>query len=180
MGTSNKNIKCKLWTYVKEHNQSSPDKVAIVDGAARYTYGEMFDQWDRYAAAFTGLGMTGKNHARVGVLGSTSAEATFAIYGLNMVGAEVSLLGTFFAFNTPRIISTIRSEKLTDIILTDDFAQPALFDELLKRVRGNPVVDAANHLKPRERKYLNLFCKHPELYLKLYSLKYRLSGKGRT
>ena len=49
----------------------------------------------------------------------------------------------------------------------------ALFDELLKRVRGNPVVDAANHLKPRERKYLNLFCKHPELYLKLYSLKHR-------
>ncbi len=133
MGTSNKNIKCKLWTYVKEHNQSSPDKVAIVDGAARYTYGEMFDQWDRYAAAFTGLGMTGKNHARVGILGSTSAEATFAIYGLNMVGAEVSLLGTFFAFNTQRIISTIRSENLTDIILTDDFAQPALFDELLKR-----------------------------------------------
>ena len=133
MATSKNSINCKFWAYVKEHNQSSPDKIAIVDGAKRYTYGEMFDQWDRYAAAFSGLGMTGKNHSRVGLLGSTSAEATFAIYGLNMVGAEISLLGTFYAFNTARIIKTIRSENLTDIILTDDFAQPALYDELLQR-----------------------------------------------
>ena len=133
MAISKNNINCKLWTYVRDHNQSNQDKVAIVDGAASYTYGEMFDEWKKYAAVFTGLGMTGKNRARVGIIGSTSAEATFAIYGLNMVGAEISLLGTFLAFNTSRIINTIRSEKLTDIILPDDFAQPALFDELMQR-----------------------------------------------
>jgi hypothetical protein len=51
--------------------------------------------------------MTAENKARVGLLGSTSAEAIFAFYGLNMVGAEVSLLGTFFSFNHIKIFKTI-------------------------------------------------------------------------
>ena len=123
----------KLWSFIKELNGSSADKTAIVDGKTKYTYGEMFAQWESYAAVFSALGMTVGNKARVGLIGSTSAEAIFAFYGLNMVGAEVSLLPTFMAFSHKRILKTIQLEKLTDIILTDDFAQPGLIGELLAK-----------------------------------------------
>ena len=123
----------KAWSFIKELNSSSPDKIAVIDGAAKYTYGEMFGQWERYAAVFSVLRMTAGNKARVGLLGSTSAESVFAFYGLNMVGAEVSLLPTSATFAHKRILSTIKSEKLTDIILTDDFAQPALIWKLLAK-----------------------------------------------
>ena len=123
----------KAWSFIKELNSSSPDKIAVIDGAAKYTYGEMFGQWERYAAVFSVLRMTAGNKARVGLLGSTSAESVFAFYGLNMVGAEVSLLPTSATFAHKRILATIKSEKLTDIILTDDFAQPALIWKLLAK-----------------------------------------------
>ena len=123
----------KLWCFIKEVNGSSTDKTAIVDGNAKYTYGEMFALWGKYATVFSALGITAKNSSRVGLLGSTSAEAIFVFYGLNMVGAQVSLLPTFAAFSRNRILSTIQTEKLTDIILTDDFTQPALIGELLAR-----------------------------------------------
>ena len=104
-----------------------------MDGAERYTYGDMFRAWERYAAVFSALNMTGDNHARVGILGSPSAEVIFAFYGLNMVGAEVSLISVSCAFNHRQILQTIQNEKLTDFILTDDFAQPDLIMELLSR-----------------------------------------------
>ena len=133
MDNNNTVVGQKAWSFVKKMNSSAPDKIAVSDGAARYTYSEMFGQWERYASVFSALGMTAGNKARVGLLGSTSAEAIFAFYGLNMVGAEVSLLGTFFSFNHKKIFKTIKGEKLTDIILTDDFAQPALIAELLAK-----------------------------------------------
>ncbi len=126
-------IKQKAWSFIKEKNSHVLEKSALSDGAATYTYGEMFKQWERYASVFSALGMTADSKARVGLLGSTSAEAIFAFYGLNMVGAEISLLSTFFAFNCKKIIKTIKTEKLTDIILTDDFAQPELISKLLAK-----------------------------------------------
>ena len=78
----------KLWKYIRDANSASVAdlrKTAIADGKRTYTYGLMFREWERYASVFSALGMTGENRSRVGLLGSTSAEAIFAFYGLNMV-----------------------------------------------------------------------------------------------
>lgn len=124
----------KAWKYIRDvinTDLGNLGRIAIEDGARKYTYGLMFREWERYASVFSALGMTGEKHARVGLLGSTSAEAVFAVYGLNMVGAEVSLVPAYSALFTKRITETICSEKLTDFIITDDFAQANLINELL-------------------------------------------------
>ncbi len=126
----------KAWKYIREVcslNDGDLDKVAVIDGNRKYTYKRMFREWERYASVFSALHMTEDQNARVGVLGSTCAEVTFAFYGLNMVGAQVSLVATWSAFNFERIEATIRQEKLTDFIITDDLAQPDLIGELVNK-----------------------------------------------
>ena len=50
-----------------------------------------------------------------------------------MTGAEVSLVPAYSALFTKKITETIRSEKLTDVIVTDDFAQGGLVHDLLEQ-----------------------------------------------
>ena len=126
--------KQKAWKYLRDLsslNGSDLNKVAIIDGNREYTYGRMFQEWERYASVFTAMEMTEEQGARVGILGSACSEVIFAFYGLNMVGAEVSLVASWSAFNFTRIEETILQEKLTDFIITDDLAQQDLVRELL-------------------------------------------------
>lgn len=126
----------KAWKYIQEVcslDDDGLDKLAIIDGNRKYTYKRMFREWERYASVFTALDMTEEQSARVGVLGSTCAEVTFAFYGLNMVGAQVSLVASWSAFNFERIAETIRQENLTDFIVTDDLARPDLVRELMRK-----------------------------------------------
>lgn len=128
----------KAWKYIRELcslDDGALNKLAIIDGSRKFTYKRMFREWKRYASVFTAMHMTERQNARVGVLGSTCAEVTFAVYGLNMVGAQVSLVASWSAFNIARIEETIRQEKLTDFIVTDDLAQPDLVGELVNRRR---------------------------------------------
>ena len=124
----------KAWKYIQDLctlNDTDLNKLAVIDGNRKYTYRGMFREWERYASVFTALDMTEEQNARVGILGSTCAEVIIAFYGLNMVGAQVSLVASWSAFNAERIKQTILQEKLTDFILTDDLAQPDLVGELL-------------------------------------------------
>ena len=119
----------KAWRYIHDITSTDAgnlDRKALEDGSRQYTYRLMFHEWERYASVFSALGITGENHSRVGLLGSTSVEAIFTIYGLNMTGAEVSLVPAYSALFTKKIMETIRSENLTDFIVTDDFAQGGL------------------------------------------------------
>ena len=111
----------KTWKYIHDANSQSVadlSKIAIEDGKTTYTYGLMFRTWEQYASVFSALKMTGENKARVGVLGSTSAEVIFAYYGLNMVGAEVSLVPAYSALTPSKVIETIKNEHFTDFIVT--------------------------------------------------------------
>ena len=85
----------KVWKFLRDVNNTSLsdlNRVALEDGAHSYTYGLMFREWERYASVFSALGMTGEAHSRVGLLGSTCVETIFALYGLNIVGADVNEL----------------------------------------------------------------------------------------
>ena len=126
----------KTWKYIHDANSQSVadlSKIAIEDGKTTYTYGLMFRTWEQYASVFSALKMTGENKARVGVLGSTSAEVIFAYYGLNMVGAEVSLVPAYSALTPSKVIETIKNEHFTDFIVTDDFAQINLINDLFTK-----------------------------------------------
>ena len=124
----------KAWKFIRDVNDIALRdlrKVAVRDGSREYTYGLMFREWDRYASVFSSLKMTGENSARVGILGSTCAEVIFSFYGLNMVGADVSVIPAYSSLTPKKILNTIRSENLTDFIVTDDFAQSNLINDLL-------------------------------------------------
>ena len=128
----------KAWKYLRDlygQNGSELNKLAIIDGDIQYTYAQMFREWERYAAVFTALDMTEEQSARVGVLGSPYPEVFFASYGLNMVGAQVSLIASWASFSVSKLEESIRQEKLTDFIITDEIAQPDLVYELLLKRR---------------------------------------------
>lgn len=126
----------KAWKFIRDVNNTTVtdlNKIAVVDGSRKYSYGLMFREWERYASVFSSLGMSAENGSRVGILGSTSAEVIFATYGLNMVGAGVSLVPAYSALTPKRVFNTIKSEHLTDFIVTDDFAQANIVNDLLVR-----------------------------------------------
>ncbi len=122
------------WKYIQALSSLIDDdlnKTAIVDGSKEYTYDQMIQEWKRYAAVFTALEMTEEQNARVGILGSPCIETIFSFYGLNMVGAEISLMSSWSAFNFTRVKETIVEEGITDCIVTDDLVQHDLVRELL-------------------------------------------------
>ena len=124
----------KAWKYLRDiygQNGKELNKLAIIDGELEYTYAQMFREWKRYAAVFTALDMTEEQSARVGVMGSPYPEVFFASYGLNMVGAQVSLVASWSSFSVSKLEESIREEKLTDFIITDEIAQPDLIHEIL-------------------------------------------------
>lgn len=124
----------KAWSFIRQLNETAgtqPEHIALEDGARRISYREMYRHWERYAAVFTALGMTEKEKARVGLLGATAVEAVLAFYGLDMVGAGISIIPSYSAFSPRKILRVIEEENLTDIIITDDFAQANLVRRLL-------------------------------------------------
>ena len=112
----------KAWSNIKEcisFDAKLMKRPAIIDCTREYTYGQMFDEWERYARAFSALDICSENASRVALCGSITAESIFALYGLNMTGAEVSL------FSYPDFLpkgmwkDMIKKEKITDLIVSD-------------------------------------------------------------
>ena len=124
----------KCWSFVKEMNSSEErlDSVAIHDGYRTYTYRQMFRSWENYAEAFTAIGITEKDHSRAMLVGAPQAESIFALYGLNMTGASVSLLFEFDLYDDDNIRNMIRKEGITDLIVSELYAFPKIINKLLR------------------------------------------------
>ena len=123
----------KVWSNLKERITVDPanlKKTAIIDCTREYTYEQMFEEWDRYAKVFSGLGICSANKSRVALCGAITAEPLFALYALNMTGAEVSL------FSYPDFLpggmwkEMIEKEKITDLIITDIMVTSEVWDEI--------------------------------------------------
>ena len=96
----------RCWSFIKELNSRSEERlnsIALHDGYRKYTYRQMFRAWERYAEAFTAVHLTGKDHARVGLIGAQQTETIFAFYALNMTGASVSLIYHLDLYDEKRI-----------------------------------------------------------------------------
>lgn len=123
------------WSFIKELNSYSDerlDSVAIRDGYRAYTYRQMFRFWERYAEAFSGLNITGRNHSRVAFVSTPLTESVFAFYGLNMTGASISMIYHFDLYDDSQFHSMIEREQITDLIVSELFAFPLLMKKLLR------------------------------------------------
>jgi acyl-CoA synthetase (AMP-forming)/AMP-acid ligase II len=122
------------WSFIKELNSISDerlDSIALTGSYRQYTYRQMFRAWEKYAEAFSGLGLTGKNHSRVGIISVPLPETIFALYGLNMTGASVSLIYHLDLYDEKQIYSMIEREKITDLVISEIFAFPNVMKRLL-------------------------------------------------
>ena len=125
----------KCWSCIKELNSRSEerlDSVALHDGYRKYTYRQMFRLWEKYAEVFTAVHMTGKDHARVGLIGAQQTETVCAFYALNMTGASVSLIYHLDLYDEKRIRNMIRMEKITDLVISEVFGFPKTMERLLR------------------------------------------------
>ena len=123
------------WSFIRELNSCSEerlDSIAIQDGFRQYTYRQMFRYWERYAEAFSGAGISGKNHSRVALIGTPLTETVFAFYGLNMTGASVSLIYHFDLYDDKQIQAMIEREGITDLLISELYAFPRLMKNLLR------------------------------------------------
>ena len=125
----------KCWSFIKELNSFSKDRldsVALHDGYRKYTYRQMFRYWERYAEAFSAVGITGENDSRVGLIGAQQTETILAFYGLNMTGAGVSLIYHLDLYDEKRIRGMIEKEKITDLVISEVYAFPKIMKGLLR------------------------------------------------
>ncbi len=123
----------KAWSNLKERISCDPallQRTIVIDCTRGYTYEQMFREWERYAKVFSGLEICAGNHSRVALCGAITAEPLFALYGLNMTGAEVSL------FSYPDFLpggmwkTMIEKEKITDLIISDIMVTPRIWEEI--------------------------------------------------
>ena len=124
-----------IWSYIQKRNSSDPSssgKTAVIDCTRKYTYAQMFGEWERYARVFSVLGMTEDNASRVGIAGTISAEPLFAFYGLNMTGASVSMLSYPDFLPGGQWKAMVEREKLTDLLLSDIMITPEMWPEIKK------------------------------------------------
>ena len=125
----------KCWSFIKELNSYSEerlDSIAIHDSYRKYTYRQMFRYWERYAEAFSGVNITGKNHSRVALIGMQQTETIFAFYALNMTGASVSLIYHLDLYDEKRIRTMLEREKITDLVISEVNAFPNVMKKLLR------------------------------------------------
>ena len=90
----------------------------------------MFAEWERYARAFSALGICAENGSRAAVCGVIAAEPLFALFGLNMTGAEVSLFPNQLFRPNGMWKDMLAKEKVTDLIVSDILVTPQIREEI--------------------------------------------------
>ena len=126
----------KIWRFIQKLNSSPEqlDAVAMIDGRREYTYRQMFRQWEKYAEVFSALGITEKNHARVGLIAGLASEPIMAFYALNMTGASVSNLSINSLFTEPNLWwDLITEEKITDVLLNAEAVTPEKLKQIMEK-----------------------------------------------
>ena len=125
----------KVWSNIKERISADDElmkRTAVIDCTREYTFRQMFGEWERYARVFSALGICAENGSRAALCGVIAAEPLFALFGLNMTGAEVSL------FSYPDFLPNgmwkkmIEKERITDLIVSDIIVTPEIREELEK------------------------------------------------
>ena len=123
----------KVWANIREQISVDPEllkRTAVIDCTREYTFEQMFVEWERYARVFSALGICSENGSRAALCGAISAEPLFALFGLNMTGAEVSV------FSYPDFLpngmwkTMLEKEKITDLIISDIMVTPEVRAEI--------------------------------------------------
>jgi acyl-coenzyme A synthetase/AMP-(fatty) acid ligase len=126
----------KSWKYLKEVNSESDERlerIALISMDRKYTYRQMFRNWEKYAEVFSALNITAENNSRLAIFDCTSVEATFAVYGANMTGASVAGFTPMCISDKYPIDKVIQTEKITDLFIVDLVINEKLLVNILRK-----------------------------------------------
>lgn len=107
----------KSWELIKEKNKNNLDLIAISENNKKITYGEMFDNFEKNAKAFSSLGINRHNNSRALVLMPNVAETCYIDYALDMTGAVCDFIDPTSSYD--KVKKYVENEKITDIISLD-------------------------------------------------------------
>ncbi len=81
---------CSVYAFLKQHNQDYPNDIALNYFDHRITFGEMFQQIQKTAAAYLKLGV--KKGDIVSICSVTTPEVIYSFYALDMIGATANMI----------------------------------------------------------------------------------------
>lgn len=81
---------CSLYEYLLEKNKDYPSDTAIIYLGRKITYGELFEQIDKTAAALVKAGVKEKEIVTVAL--PSIPEALYCVYALNKIGAVANMI----------------------------------------------------------------------------------------
>ncbi len=122
-------VEQKYSSFIRELNSFSDERLdseALVCGAKKLTYRQMFDEWDKFARVYSALGITGENGSRIGLMTSFSTDCVNMFYGASITGASISMIQVMDMLDHDRYKNAIGKEGITDLILASDAVKPDL------------------------------------------------------
>lgn len=168
---------CTMYEYLWENNKNHLDDIALIYFGKKITYGEMFENIEKTARAFTAIGV--REGDIVILCTVTIPETVYCLYALNRIGAIAN-------FIDPRTSeSGIRSyinESKADVLLTVDMTYPVIQNAVKNTgVKKVIVVSISDSLNKIERMAYKLKNKESKLRLDSDSIlwkKFIEQGKG--
>ena len=98
-----------------------PQKIAVVDGERRFTFQQLDEYSDRFAAGLASMGVAKGD--RVGVLSPNCAEFVIAFYGVIKAGAVVSTINT--GYREHEIAHQVNDSGTETLVVHPDVLQTA-------------------------------------------------------
>ena len=149
---------CSIYEYLWKNNKDHPDDIALNYFDNKISYGEMFDEIDRAAKAFTALGV--KEGDIVTFAALSCPETVFSFYALNKIGAVPNMVNVLSsADDFKRYINEVESNIFVCWNVFFDTASQKLKETTAKKVI---VIEPGNYL-PGIKKLLFKLKKSPKI-----------------
>ncbi len=143
---------CTIYEYLWENNKDHLNDIVLNYFGRKITYGEMFDNIEKTAKAFSALGV--KQGEIIVMTTVTTPETIYAFYGLNRIGA---IANTVDPRTSTEGIKDYIAEVNAKIVLTIDVAYPKIEKAIIgTAVKQMIVVSPADSLPQPKKRLFNL------------------------
>lgn len=108
---------CTIYEYLWENNKDHLDDVALIYFGKKITYGELFENIDKTARAFSAIGV--KSGDIVSICAISTPETIYSIYGANRIGAVCNIIEP--RTNASNIVDRIKNSNSKVLLIQDVF-----------------------------------------------------------
>ena len=150
---------CSLYEYLVEKNKDYLSDTAIIYLGRKITYGQLFEQIDRTAAAFIKAGVKEKEIVTVAL--PSIPEALYCVYALNKIGAVANMIHPLAG--TEETVNYLNEVKSRIAVIFDGAFDAIASDISQTSVKKVIVASPADSLPLSLKTLYNLKVKKPKL-----------------